>query len=184
MAEVIVRYDTQVRGRDGRRYEVQASGRGRPDGLWEGWLEFLPVDGGKPVVSDRETTQPNRNDLEYWASGLTSTYLDGALHRALTEVEVVPPAAPEASPVSSAPERHPKHADTGAVPEAVLDPFHVYAEGDEILRGQLRALSPTHLRNIVRAYQLSELDAGALERLDEPSLVTLIMAAVERSTRL
>ena len=83
MAEVIQKFETQLRGRDGRSYNVQASGRERDDGLWEGWLEFLPLDRGEPVVTSRETTQPNRDDLVYWASGLTDPYLDGALLRAL-----------------------------------------------------------------------------------------------------
>jgi hypothetical protein len=87
MAEVILKFQTQLRGRDDRVYGVQACGRERPDHTWEGWLEFTPVDGSPPVISERETTQPNRDDLEYWATGLTDPYLDGALLRALTEAE-------------------------------------------------------------------------------------------------
>jgi hypothetical protein len=54
-----------------------------PDGLWEGWIEFIPTDGGAPLRSRRETTQPNRDDAVYWATGLTPVYLEGALERAL-----------------------------------------------------------------------------------------------------
>ena len=65
-----------------------------PDGLWHGWLEFEPVDGcNVPALqSPRETTQPNRTDAVYWATGLTAVYLEGALERAIraaTEPESV-----------------------------------------------------------------------------------------------
>ena len=44
-------------------------------------IEFVPVHGGTPLRSSRETTQPNKADAEYWASGLTMVYLEGALER-------------------------------------------------------------------------------------------------------
>ena len=182
MAELIRKYDTRLRGRDERRYAAQACGRVRDDGLWEGWLEFLPLEDGDPVVSHRETTQPNREDLVYWASGLTDPYLDGALLRALTEGAVVPAPEPGA-PVSDAPAPHnPGGGRPGSVerPRAVLDPFHVHAEGDDILRGQLNALSAGQLRNIVRAYRLSALEPGDLAQLSKQELVTLITEAVAR----
>jgi hypothetical protein len=180
MAEVIQKYETQLRGRDGRLYQAQATGRARVNGMWEGWLEFLPLEGGLPVVTDRETTQPNREDLAYWATGLTDPYLDGALLRALTQVRVPPPLAPGV-PVSDAPRPHPPRPAqprTAEPPEAVLDPFHVYAQGDDVLRDQLHALSGAHLRNIVRAYRLSDLPPSDLERLTEHELIAVIMAAV------
>ena len=40
-----------------------------------------------PVQSPRETTQPNLTDLNYWATGLTPVYLEGALARALASTE-------------------------------------------------------------------------------------------------
>ena len=179
MAEVILRYDTQLRGRDDRRFVAQACGHERTDGMWEGWLEFLPLNGSEPVLTGRETTQPNRDDLAYWATGLTDPYLDGALLRALTDNEFDAPVA-QWFPVSDGPEAQAPAAVFGGPARAVLDPFRVYAQGDEILRGQLRALSATQLRNIVAAYNLSELGPGELERLSKAELVAFIMAAVER----
>jgi len=83
MPEVLVQFDEPVSDPDGARYFAQATGRQREDGLWEGWLEFIGVnDGVGSICSDRETTQPNRADLEYWAQGLTRVYLQGALARA------------------------------------------------------------------------------------------------------
>lgn len=50
--------------------------------MWEAWLEFDLQDGTPSLQTDRETEQHGREDLEYWASGLTATYLEGALARA------------------------------------------------------------------------------------------------------
>ena len=64
-------------------YAVYVCGRDREDGTWEGWIEFHPSDSGHPTLStERETSQPNRTALEYWADGLEPVYLEGALARA------------------------------------------------------------------------------------------------------
>jgi hypothetical protein len=52
--------------------------------MWDGWLVFFPVGGGRVIATDRETTQPSLAALTYWASGLTPVYLEGALVRALS----------------------------------------------------------------------------------------------------
>lgn len=64
-------------------YMVRICGEERPDGTWEGWLEFHPVDATKPaLLTEQETSQPNRAALEYWADGLEPVYLEGAFARA------------------------------------------------------------------------------------------------------
>jgi hypothetical protein len=83
MPELIHLYADQVRGRDGTIYTVSAYGEARPDGTWEGWLEFQPPGiGAHALRTERETTQPSREALAYWASGLEPVYLDGAFARA------------------------------------------------------------------------------------------------------
>ncbi|MFL5638812.1 MAG: hypothetical protein ACJ78M_05525 [Gemmatimonadaceae bacterium] len=82
MSETLVTFDEAIMDSMGRRYFAQAVGEKRDDGLWQGWLEFLPVATTETLRSGRETTQPNRTDLEYWAQGLTRVYLAGALARA------------------------------------------------------------------------------------------------------
>ena len=84
MLEVLVKFDEPIPRSDGALYFAQAVTRRRDDNLWEGCLEFTPVDGGESVRSGRETTQPNRNAVMYWAQGLTRVYLMGALERALS----------------------------------------------------------------------------------------------------
>jgi hypothetical protein len=83
MPEVLTQFAEPVLSKELTSYRAQACGALMSDGLWEGWIEFVPLEGGTPVRSPRETTQPNRVDAIYWATGLTATYLEGALERAL-----------------------------------------------------------------------------------------------------
>ena len=53
---------------------------------WEGWIEFV-TELGQRVVTDRETTQPSKEAVAYWATGLEPIYLEGALQRAARVLE-------------------------------------------------------------------------------------------------
>jgi hypothetical protein len=83
--EIIHEYLPRVRIQ-GIEYGVQAHGAERADGTWIGWLEFAPVaptGGNAPILATtQETSQPNREALEYWAAGLEPIYLEGAISRA------------------------------------------------------------------------------------------------------
>ena len=59
-----------------------------PDGLWQGWLEFLPTDGGTALRRGAKRRNRTGRDTEYWATGLTQVYLEGALQRALEARDV------------------------------------------------------------------------------------------------
>jgi hypothetical protein len=72
MAEVLFLYDTPLTLTEGPSYSPRACGREMEDGLWEGWIEFLPDDGSPVLRSRRETVQPNRETAIYWATGLTA----------------------------------------------------------------------------------------------------------------
>jgi hypothetical protein len=67
----------------GRTYRARVYGAVDVDARWGGWILFFPVGGGRPIATGRETTQSSLANLTYWASGLTPTYLEGALARAL-----------------------------------------------------------------------------------------------------
>ena len=83
MAEVIQRYTAQFRDERGALYTVLAYGAQTADGTWAGWLEFHPVEqAGRVLRTERETTQPDRAALAYWASGLEPLYFEGAFTRA------------------------------------------------------------------------------------------------------
>ena len=84
MAELIHQHSTVVRGEDGKRYRATSYGERRRDGTWCGWIEFVPADGHQDVRlrTNQETSQPDRQAVEYWAGGLEPIYLEGALKRA------------------------------------------------------------------------------------------------------
>ena len=84
MAELLVEFDTTIRADDGTRWYPRVWGAIADDALWEGWVEFLPAgtDDREAIRTGRETEQPKRSDLLYWAQGLTQVYLEGALQRA------------------------------------------------------------------------------------------------------
>ena len=179
MAEVFVEFAEPVTSRDGRTYICRACGSELSGTTWQGWLEFVPTDGGEPVRSGRETTQPNREDTEYWATGLTPVYLEGALERALNPLPR-PAHPPAPQPVFSGPAP-----DRDAIPparESVLNPFSVYRKGEALLRGQLLALSGWHLVNIIEAYGLSEQRPADLEATPASVLAELIVSTVRERT--
>jgi hypothetical protein len=174
MAEVLHVFDEWV-ALDGVPYRAQICGRAAGH-IWEGWIEFIATDGSDARRTARETTQPNREALHYWATGLSPVYLEGALARTL-EPPPVRIHEPAAVPLFDAPAPNPVN-DGFETDRAILDPFSVGAKGERLLRQELNALAGWHLRNIVRAYRLAD-PAVDLEVLTEPELVELIVGAVQ-----
>ena len=131
MAETFLVYQTPVTGPDGTLYEARAVGDEMPGGGWQGRIEFLPLAGGPPIHTSRETTQPNRTDTEYWATGLTPVYLEGALKRALGLPLLVPAVPPQPSLFRSpAPSTAARAVEVS--PSSVLNPFSVYEKGEAL----------------------------------------------------
>jgi len=175
MAEVLVEFDAAFPGPAGANYAPRACARIADNGHWEGWLEFTDLETGVVIRSGRETTQPTRDDVMYWATGLTRVYLEGALARALPAdprpvllVDPVEPAFDGPAPAFAA--------DRVAPMRSVLDPFVVYAQGERVLRQELSALDIEHLRDIIRAHGLGG-GAGADSPLSNV-LVEYIVAEV------
>jgi hypothetical protein len=83
MGEPILEYSVILADPEGVTYRATAFGEQREDGTWWGWIEFNPRDGGPPLATGQETSQPNRDAIAYWASGIEPVYLEGALIRAL-----------------------------------------------------------------------------------------------------
>jgi hypothetical protein len=173
MAEVVQTFKDHVY-LNGKPYAVQVAAR--PEGhIWEAWIEFAALDGSDVQRTPRETTQPNREAVAYWATGLSQTYLEGALRRAVEPplrrpIEVMPEPLVEAPAAFSVP-------DEVVVERPVLDPFSVGAKGETLLRNELGALAEWHLRNIVRGYRLAD-ESLDLERLSRPELIALIVSSV------
>ena len=175
MAEVLAEYPDVVIGGDGKRYAARACGAPFASGQWQGWLEFVNVDSSAAIRSGRETTQPNRVDTVYWASGLTPVYLEGALARALHPVARSRP-RPPATPAFDGPA--PDTVADMPVVESILNPFSVYRKGEALLRRQLAAFSVWHLVNIVLDHELSTAPAATLNAMTSPDLIELIVTAV------
>ena len=66
----------------GANYQVSVYGMERKDGTWSGWLQFRHPKTGVTTKTGQETSQPNRDALAYWATGVEDVYLEGALRRA------------------------------------------------------------------------------------------------------
>jgi len=180
VAEVLVTFTETVRGADGKTYTAVACGGEMPDGMWQGWLEFTAA-GEEPIRSGRETTQPNRQDTIYWATGLTPVFLEGCLARTLKQpIRRIAPAAaarphfdgPAAAIVSDGPST-----------ESVLDPFSVYRKGEALLRRQLAALASWHLVNIIRRHALSDVDTDTLNAAEASRLIDIIVDGVRPRVR-
>jgi hypothetical protein len=83
MQELIHEHSTHVRTPEGERFIARTYGEPDDSGLWHGWLDFESLTRpGVRLQTDRETTQPNRAALEYWAEGLEPLYFEGAFERA------------------------------------------------------------------------------------------------------
>jgi hypothetical protein len=177
MSETLLTFSEPVSDARGT-YIARAIGRQAADRMWEGWLEFLPVNGREePIISGVESRQPEREHLAYWASGLTPVYLEGALDRARRPLTVR--VRTEAPPISDAPA--PRIPRTHAVhprPEAVLDPFEIGARNLDLLRQELTALNRPRLLNIIEAHDLNP--AGEdIDWMSDAQLVHFIVVAVD-----
>ena len=176
MAEVLASFSTPVTDEFGSYYP-RAVGRHASDDMWEGWIEFVPADGGSDVlVTPVETRQPERQHVAYWATGLSQVYMEGALKRARNPVTVRVPIIDE--PVSDQPA--PRRVVVERVvpkPEPVLDPFEIGGRNIDILRQELTALNRPRLLNIISAFDLArEVD---VTQMTDSQLIGFIVAAVE-----
>jgi hypothetical protein len=178
MSEILMTYAEPVSDPQGT-YVARAVGRLADDGMWEGWIEFVPVDGTADVlVSGVESRQPAREHLAYWATGLTPVYLEGSLHRARNPITVR--VRTEAVPFSNAPAprviRPP--APAAVRPEAVLDPFEIGGRNLDVLRQELTALNRPRLLNIIDAYDLNPARED-ITWMTDAQLVHFIVVAVD-----
>ena len=83
MVHFIQQYSQVVRGRDHRHYVARVYAARHPDrSLWDGWFVFFPLDGRRELATDRETTQSSLSAVAYWATSISTIYLEGALERA------------------------------------------------------------------------------------------------------
>jgi hypothetical protein len=177
MTEVLVSFHAPISHATGQ-YAARAVTRHADDGMWQGWLEFEPLDADRPVVvGPVESTQSKREHIQYWATGLTPVFLEGALDRAVKPL-AVPAAVPErAVSDAPAPRIHPARVG-GPTPEAVLDPFEVGARNLDILRQELGALNRPRLLNIIAAYDLNPAEID-IDWMSDAQLIQFIVTATD-----
>ncbi len=177
MSEILRSFAETIRD-DSGEYFARVISRPAPNGMWEAWLEFLPVNGtaADTLVSPVESRQAERAHLVYWASGLSPVYAEGALHRAQRPLTV---RAVLESPVSDAPAPR-SHPSPGfpAEPKAVLDPFAVGSHSLDILRQELHALGRARLTNIIAAYDMNP-GGEDLRTFTDAQLITFIVTTVD-----
>jgi hypothetical protein len=186
LAELLVEYQTVMTAPDGRRFIPSACGR--PAGhVWEGWIEFVSPDGSSaPLRTGRETVQPNRDDLMYWAQGLSHVFLEGALARAVGGTvrapREVPTPAHFGGPAPHTPVAPAPAPPAGALrPRPVLDPFETFLQGRDVLLSELGALDTARLRDIVLAYGFA--DRATADAAGREALVAAIMHGVQPASR-
>jgi len=182
VAEVLVTFKEPVTGPGGEQFIARACGGLLDDGRWQGWIEFVSLDGSGVFRSPRETTQPNFTDVTYWATGLTPIYLEGALERTLRPDPIrTAPALPEV-PAFDGPAPTPTYRPaTADATEGVLDPFSIYRKGEILLRRELMALADWHLVNIIEAYELSERSLEDLAMAPSSELIEIIVNGVRET---
>jgi hypothetical protein len=187
MAEILVKFDEPIAAPGGKTFFAQAVGKEVDGGRWDGWLEFQSVeDDLDALASGRETTQPNRKNIEYWAQGLTMVYLEGALGRAISLAEPPRervPMEPEHSRFAEPATRNsaPPLSRPTPTPRAILDPFQVYSQGEDILRSELHALARDHLENIAVAAGIDIHGPGGIKAASKDDLIEAIVGEARRA---
>ena len=165
MSEILADLDTTTVSPEGDEYYVQVVGEHLATGVWDAWLEFVPLDDALEVLrTTTETTQTAREDVVRWSETLTQVYLQGAFARA--------------ADISDGGSVVRNYETVIADVAAPFDPFEMLPVGNSALRARLRVLTRPELVAIIQNYDLNP--AGkSLTRLSDSQLVTFIVTAVE-----
>jgi hypothetical protein len=174
MSELIADLPYRITDTTGEEFYVSVAGEPRPDGHWDGWLEFVALDDSDPLLTPTETTQSTRGALVRWAEALTETYLQGALDRAVGATSDVTlrgvvarqiPTVISSSPVTDLP-----------------DPFQLFERGRATMRARLGALPRPMLLDMIAEFGLNP-PGKSLSWLTNHQLVTFIVTAVDAQIR-
>jgi len=179
MAEILRTFDEPVRDQSGSYY-ARVVGRLAADRMWEGWLEFISEDATQPepLTTAIESRQPERDHLEYWASGLTPVYAEGALSRARRPVTVRTRIIEE--PLSDRPAVKSATRIVREVADqpSILNPFDVGSRSLDVLAQELGALGRGRLLRMVAVYELNPGHVD-LSRMTDSQLIRFIVTGVQ-----
>jgi hypothetical protein len=167
MPEIIAHLDDIVVDQSGGSYYVNVAGEHISEGRWEAWLEFLPLDETRPLLTDTETVQPTRAAVAHWAETLSTPYLQGAFERATLQEAVL--AQRLATGISD---------PVALGSAAAVDPFEVFRLGKDVLRIELQPLTRAELLTVIELHDLNPARLS-LARLSTSQLITFIVTATE-----
>jgi hypothetical protein len=170
MSEIIADIPFSVVDAQGLEFYVSVAGERRPDGEWEGWLEYVPLNDSDVRVTETETTQSSRAILERWAETLTETYVQGAFYRAT-------PATADTT-VGRVVAQRTLLADVAIEKVDLPDPFELLRAGHETMRARLSVLPRRALFEIIAVFGLNPAGKN-LAWLNDRQLVTFIVTATE-----
>lgn len=88
MALVLNEFSDPVIDPSGNSFKARACALPNAKGLWQGWIEFNPLNGEPTFRSPAETMQATRSGVVRWAEGLTIDHLSCALGRARDRITV------------------------------------------------------------------------------------------------
>jgi hypothetical protein len=74
-------YSEAFQSPEGVTYVVRVWAQGRTDGTWIGWVTFVAPDTRAVRRTPRETSQSTFDHVQYWATGLQTSYILGAFQR-------------------------------------------------------------------------------------------------------
>ena len=164
--ELVQQFETPVTGRDNNTYIAYLYARLGSHKTWEGLLTFERTSDGKRFETAVETTQSTRDAVRYWAGGLTQSYFEGALERAMRTAPQ-PPAQPAPPPLvefgSNANTRQARLAD---LERQILDMFRKRHQS-RLLAQELFDKLPHANADVVRALEALEKQERSLVRRTE-----------------
>ncbi len=167
MDQLLQQFEQPIVDRNGDLHTVYLYGRARPGDTWQGWLVFQRQRDGRRSTTPVETTQPNREAVLYWATGLTDAYFDGALARAQRPSD---PSQPHFVPVHRVIDYgvdHDKREARLAHVEQDILTFFTNTNDDRVLTETLFNSLPHAHADVVRALEDLEKRKRAIERRTE-----------------
>lgn len=158
--ELIAELTPLHRPQDSQMWRPRVYAMPRPDGTWAAWLQFAPAGGDGAVLTTQiETTQPNRDAVAYWATGLEDVYLEGALARSTSRGAGLEP-HDEMKPIAST------HVHLQQIDLYVLD-FLRRAGGGRVVTQRLFSDQVYANADLVRSFEHLERDHRLLLRVTE-----------------
>jgi hypothetical protein len=175
MSTMLETFESIVRDGEGDSYKIVLHGKSRPHDTWQGWLEFIRERDGQKFETAVETTQPNAEAVRYWATGLSDTFLDGALRRALRPPAPQVASAPAPLPVTGGRIDAVEHERRRTLLEQEILDIARAASGAKILVRDLMAALPHSSADVTRALEHLEKEDRYLIRATEQGSVWVIL---------